>query len=285
MKLALSMWSVHKYWFDGEWTVLDFLDFASQTKAEGVELLSIFWKDRERELPLVKERLAELGLRAACFAACNNFVSSDPAEREAQLKDVKDSVDAAATLGAAVVRVFSGNPPSDDSLSFEQGMAYVVEGLRESARYAETKGVALCLENHGLFAGKSGQVLQLVREVGSPALGSAFDTGNFLLVDQRPEEALKELASEVRHVHVKDFAEVGPSVTDCVLPSLGGKRYQGKVAGQGEIDLPELFAELHRSGYDGWYTVEFEGVEEQRLGSRLALDYVRRALRAVREEE
>ncbi|WP_309119603.1 sugar phosphate isomerase/epimerase family protein [Paenibacillus sp.] len=281
MKLALSMWSVHQYWYDGEWDVFDFLEFAAATKAEGVELLSIFWKDRETELPLAKERLAALGLRTACYAACNNFVSADAAEREAQLKEVTDAVDAAAYLGAFVVRVFSGDLPRDDSLGFEQGLEYVIDGLRRAARYAESKGIVLCLENHGLFAGKSGQVRRILREVGSPALKSAFDTGNFLLVDQQPTEALEELIAEVKHVHVKDFALVGPDVSACVLPSLEGKRYQGKIAGQGEVDLQGLLTSLRRSGYDGWYTVEFEGVEEQRFGSEQALAYVRELLSAI----
>ncbi|UOK56134.1 hypothetical protein MGI18_13910 [Bacillus sp. OVS6] len=42
MKVALSMWSVHKYWYEGKWSILDFIDFAGTTKAQGVELLSIF---------------------------------------------------------------------------------------------------------------------------------------------------------------------------------------------------------------------------------------------------
>jgi len=279
MKLALSMWSVHQYWYDGAWSALDFVEFAATTKAQGVELLSIFWKDREKELPLVKERLAALGLKTACYAACNNFVSGDAGERESQLRDVTESVDAAAELGASVVRVFSGDLPRDASLSFEQGMAYVVEGLRASARYAETKGIVLCLENHGLFAGKSEQVRQVLREVGSPALKSTFDTGNFLLVDQSPTEALEELIDDVGHVHVKDLARVGADVSAGVLSSLGGRRYQGKIAGQGEVDLASLVRTLRGSGYDGWYTVEFEGVEEQRYGSERALNYVSELLR------
>ncbi len=47
MNIALSMWSVHKYWYDGKWSVVDFIDFAGTTKAKGVELLSIFWRDQK----------------------------------------------------------------------------------------------------------------------------------------------------------------------------------------------------------------------------------------------
>ncbi|MFS0837541.1 sugar phosphate isomerase/epimerase family protein [Paenibacillus sp. 1P03SA] len=193
MRISLSMWSVHTYWYGGKWGVTDFLRFAAGTKAEGVELLSVFWKDRERELPEIDRALDELGLKVACFCACNNFVSADAEERAAQLREVKEAVDMAVHFGAPVVRVFSGDRP-DDKMPVDEGMGYVLEGLKAAAAYAEEKGKVLCLENHGLFAGRSDQVSAIIREVGSPALLSTFDTGNFLLVGQDPSSAVQRAA-------------------------------------------------------------------------------------------
>ena len=65
----------------------------------------------------------------------------------------------------------------------------------------------LCIENHGLFAGRSDQVLEIINEIGSPALKSTFDTGNFVLVGQNPENAVEELKGYIDHVHVKDFLQ------------------------------------------------------------------------------
>ncbi|WP_052737909.1 TIM barrel protein [Bacillus sp. SA1-12] len=67
-----------------------------------------------------------------------------------------------------------------------QGIAYVLKGLSECCQYAEKKGVYLYIENHGLFAGRNDQVIDIINKIGSPMQKSTFDTGNFLLVDQDP---------------------------------------------------------------------------------------------------
>lgn len=275
MNISLSMWSVHKYWYEGKWDTVDFLGFASEAGVTGVELLSCFWRDKEKDIPLIDEALQKHGLKVACFSACNNFVVADDSQRQAQLKEVTDAVDAAVHFGAKVVRVFSGDLPND-SISFEQGMQYVIEGLSAAAQYAEQKGVTLCLENHGLFAGRSDQVMSIIREVNSHALRSTFDTGNFLLVGQSSSDAINELKGYVGHVHVKDFVPVPEGTTGAVIRALTGELFLGKIAGEGAVDLKYIFGELKKSNFDGWLTVEFEGDEEPQHGSMEAVNHVTR---------
>jgi hydroxypyruvate isomerase len=278
MNVSLSMWSVHHYLYNGSMSMVDFIDFTSKTDAAGVELLDIFWKNQEEELPLVDEALRKHGLQVACYAASNNFVSHDENYRKEQLQSLLDAVDMAVHFGTPIVRVFSGNV--DPSVSYEEGMGYIIEGLKNACHYAEKNGIFLCLENHGQFAGKSEQVLDIIEKVASPSLKSTFDAGNFLLVGQNPNEAILHIKDVVNHVHIKDFLKVdGPG--DQVLPSLTGEHYLGKVAGDGEVDLPFILQELTNSGYTGWYTVEFEGREEQKSGSIQAINYTKKLLREI----
>lgn len=277
MKIALSMWSVHKYWYEQKWDTVDFLEFASEVGVQGVELLSCFWKDKEKDIPLIDEALQKYGLKVACFSACNNFVVADESERKAQVKEVTDAVDAAVHFGAKVVRVFSGDLPND-SITYEQGLGYVVDGLSEAAEYALRNGVTLCLENHGLFAGRSDQVMDIIRKVNSDALRSTFDTGNFLLVGQSPSAAADELKGYVGHVHVKDFLPVPEGTTGAIIRALTGELYLGKIAGEGAVDLKYVFGALRNAGYDGWLSVEFEGDEEPQRGSIDAVGNVTRIM-------
>src|SRR5205085_183286 len=113
-------------------------------------------------------------------------------ERQAQTRKLLDGVDMALTLGTDRVRVFAGN--RTEGLSDEQSMEYIVEGLQQGARYAEEKGVTLCLENHGLLAGKGEQVKGIIEAVGSLALKANPDTGNFMLVNEDSVEAVKVVA-------------------------------------------------------------------------------------------
>lgn len=274
MKIALSSWSCHSYYNQG-WTNVDFIDFAATTAAQGVELISIYLKD-DRELDEVDAALARTGLKLACFGACNNLAEPDEEKRKIQVADITRSVDIAARFGAGVVRVFAGD--LREGLVFDEAKQWIIEGLKEAASYAEQKNVMLCLENHGLFVGRADQVAAVIRDVDSPYLRSTFDAGNFVLVDENPNEAIDKLKRLVRHVHVKDFIQVPADYDGPFYRSLSGQPFTGRVAGEGIVDLPFILAKLQEVDYDGWYTVEYEGNEEQQSASTRALAKVKELL-------
>ncbi|MFC5649691.1 sugar phosphate isomerase/epimerase family protein [Paenibacillus solisilvae] len=207
MKICLSMWSLNRYWKETNFSTTDFVDFAATTKAEGVELLDLFWRDKETETLRVQEALKNNGLQMACYSATNNFAKLKSSDRLAQLNVLTESVDTAVFFEAKVVRVFSGDrwDQEVETVSDEQIHAWIIEGLKEAAFYAEKRGIMLCLENHGRFAASADQVLGIIRDVNSPALGSAFDTGNFLSVDDDPVQACDKLIRYIPHVHFKDL--------------------------------------------------------------------------------
>ncbi|MBM7683658.1 sugar phosphate isomerase/epimerase [Pullulanibacillus pueri] len=269
------MWSLHKAWYNHQIEICDFLDFASSSGAKGVELLSVFWKDIAQELPLVDQALRKNGLKVSSYAASNNFVHRDSEEREKQLMEVKDAIDLAQHFETNIVRVFSGHI-TEPSITYEEGLQYVIEGLSRAASYAENKGILLCIENHGLFAGKSNQMREIIQQVGSPNVRSTFDTGNFLLVGQNPTDAVVDMSDLISHVHIKDFQQV--THHEDALKSTNGNLYLGKIAGAGEIDLPFILETLMKIHYDGWLVVEFEGTEEEKEGSIKSMHYLKHIL-------
>ncbi|MEW5867029.1 MAG: sugar phosphate isomerase/epimerase, partial [Bacillota bacterium] len=74
MKIAVSMWSLHKLYQKGELDVFGFIDYVAGLGADGVELLDVFWRDQHSEpckaLDLVKSKQLEV----AAYAIGNNFV-------------------------------------------------------------------------------------------------------------------------------------------------------------------------------------------------------------------
>ncbi|WP_240415369.1 sugar phosphate isomerase/epimerase family protein [Paenibacillus periandrae] len=276
MKTSLSVWSCHKYFYDKTWTNADFIHFVGQqTKADGIELLHRFWHP-ETDTPQVEKALQQEGLEIACVGASNNFALPDAASRQEQLNHIIESVDIAARFGAKVVRVFSGN--QQDGVAYDEARYWIIEGLKAAADYASSKNVVLCLENHGLFAGKSEQVRSIIREVDSFALRSTFDMGNFMLVDENPNDAFEQLQSVVAHVHCKDFIKVGEDFQGESYASLSGDKYAGTIIGEGSVDLRHLLGRLKENGYDGWLTVEFEGNAEQKAGSIQSIDHLKQLL-------
>jgi sugar phosphate isomerase/epimerase len=259
MRVGVSMWSYVGHFQSEKMDVLSFLDTAKQLGVDGVELLDYFWKDKETELPKVKAKLAELNLPVSAYAIGNDFTSEDPAEREKALQAVKDGVDMAVTLGTDKVRVFAGH---HDEVGFEKALGWIIEGLKAGAEYAASKGVTLCLENHGTLAGRGDQVKTIIEAVGSPALRANPDTGNFMCVKQDPTEAVAVLAPLTGSVHFKDFRWARPEETEHVYEGLHGSRVIGTAIGEGDVDLPAVVKLFRDAGYDGYLTIEYEGVED-----------------------
>lgn len=278
MKVSVSMWSLHREFFSGKMNVVDFVKWAGTTKAEGVELLDVFWKDQETELPQVKAALAETGLKVGCYAVGNNFVNPNPDIRAEQVDIIRRGVDMAVELGAKVVRVFAGDLA--EGISFDDARGWIVDGLRKAAEYAEKHGITLALENHGKLAGRSQQVIGIIQDVGSQYLKSTIDCGNFLLVDEDPKEAIANLASYAGHVHFKDFRPYREGDTQA-YEALSGKKFVGTIAGEGSVDLKKALSDLKATSYQGWLSVEFEGHEDEKLGTTKSIENLIETLKAI----
>jgi len=277
MKLSLSMWSVVAAVKAGQMDLMGFIDFAAAQAVEGVELLDVFWSDAEREIPLVKERIADAGLEMAVYSISNNFIRPDEADRRRELDALKRGVDIALALGVNLMRVFSGSYL--EGLSQEEGMSWILEGLSAGAAYAERQGVALALENHGRFAGRSDQARDIIAGVGSPALRVNLDTGNFLLMGQDPLEAARDLADMIALVHLKDLRRATADEPGHIFADPDGQLLTGSVIGAGLVDLPAMIALLGEIGYSGWLSLEYEGAAHPvSVGVPRSLDAARRLL-------
>ncbi|HRR91686.1 MAG TPA: TIM barrel protein, partial [bacterium] len=191
MKLGVSMWSLYKLYRKEEMDTLGFIEYVGTLGIDGVELLEFFWKDKDNELLKAKEALSKYNLEVSAYAISNDFVRETKEEREEEVEKICIGVDTAIQLNSRIVRVFSGNlrPP----YTYEQAKEWIIEGLKEGAKYAEKNNVVLALENHGLLAGKSEQVREIIGLVGSSYLRSTIDIGNFLLVGEQSVDAVKNL--------------------------------------------------------------------------------------------
>jgi len=275
VQVAVSMWSLHREFYAKRLDVVDFVKWAADAKADGVELLDVFWKDFPTEGPKVLDALEETNVKVGAYAVGNNFVIPDPEVRAEQVKIITRGVDMAKYLNSKVVRVFAGD--LTEGIAFDAARSWIVAGLKEAAAYAEEHGIVLALENHGLLAGKGAQVQGLITDVGSAALKATIDTGNFLLVDEEPTDAVRILAPLAGHVHFKDFRPAAPGEAPS-YPALSGKRFVGTIIGEGVVDTRQILRLLKNSDYRGWLSVEFEGLEEERFGASRSIANLAAAL-------
>ncbi|WP_221566020.1 sugar phosphate isomerase/epimerase [Alkalihalobacillus sp. TS-13] len=280
MKISVSMYSLASTLKKENWSVIDFIKYADQIALDGVELLDIYWKNKENkeeEMQEVVEALNKYNLQVSAYDVTNNFIKEAVADRAQEAEKVKDGIRTAKKLGSNIVRVFCGDLRGD--LTYEEGQAWIVEGLKECAELAEQEKVYLAIENHGLLAGKSRQVEDIIRNVNSSYVKSTFDTGNFLLVHEKPTSAFDRLKNDIINVHFKDFREKLPDETLKGFKSLEGVELIGTVPGDGEVDLFYIVNGLKEVGYKGWLSIEYEGFDDAKEANEEAVNRLKQLLR------
>jgi sugar phosphate isomerase/epimerase len=161
-------------------------------------------------------------------------------ETEAELALARRGLDAARRLGARSLRIHPGK-----DRRHETGFA-LVPFFRRVAREAEARGLLLGIETHGGLSSDAPAMMELCREVGSPAFGVLFDPCNCAANGVDYRAAWETFHDRVVHVHLKD----GRTGAD-------GK-WQRVHLGEGEIDAPWLLRELDRAGYSGDIALEYE---------------------------
>jgi sugar phosphate isomerase/epimerase len=135
-------------------------------------------------------------------------------------------------------------------LDEDRAREVVVHGLASIAAEAERAGVRVGLEpiNRDVgepptIIGSIPEAVELIDEVGHPALGIQFDTWNLWSTESLFEDIERECRRFVG-VHVADFREPTRSWADRVLP------------GDGVAPLATILSALDRAGWDGFYDLE-----------------------------
>ncbi len=198
------------------------------------------------EVPRLERRLRELGLAVAQVTPyAKDFDSEDAAERREAEAEVSACIALAARLGCSNVRLWAGNEPAPDE--GEARFGRLVSSLKRLTEEASAAGVSLNVENHiGSHAVTSTDTVRLVEAVG-PGMGITYDPANLLMLGEGdPEAALERQLPYIRHVHFKD------------LKVLGDRKHLPKVLGEGDVPWGKLMPLLLASGYDGFFSTEFE---------------------------
>ncbi len=272
MKLSVSAWCLQEKLFSKEITIYEFINYCHTNGVRSVELLDCFMNG-DSDIKEINELLTQLDMEVSAYSIGNDFVSADPRERKAQVAYVKESINTALKLGTGLMRVFSGN--TKDGISFENAEDWIVECFQEITPLAEEKGMTMVLENHGLLAGKSAQVKRIIDRVGSKALKSNADVGNFILVNENSLEAVRNLKDKIGFIHLKDLKKVKDEKG---YAAIDGSVYQGVVLGKGDVPIAEIIRYLKENGFDGYLSIEYEGLGDCAKGTSECIIYAKKAL-------
>ncbi len=237
--------------------------------------------DETEAAKILGDYCKRIGLEIGCYTVGADFINGSGGDINAEIAAIKHKVDIARALGAEIMRhdSASGTGGREKLRNYRDVIEVIAPAIREVTQYAASFGIRTCTENHGYFMQDSSRVEALILAVNDPNYGWLVDIGNFRCADEDSIHAVSTAAPYAFHVHVKDFlykpgTEKDPG--DGWFRTRGGNYIRGTVIGHGVIPVAQCVAILGNAGYDGKFTVEFEGMEENIDALRAAYNYMKR---------
>ena len=254
---------------EGKMSVQQWLTFAKSLGLDGTEC-SLAFVDPLGPVPVpeFKQMVDQTGLLVSTVTCHPDFCHPDADERERQFEDMSRNVRVASFLGAPLARVLAGQ--QHPGVDREQGIRWVVDGLKRVMDVATPLGVTLALENHTKsffwthydFAMRSDVFLEIGRRLRGTALRVQFDTANPIVCRYDGLAVLDEVADLVVCIHTNDADTPG--------------EFKFVPVGTGTAPIVETFRRLRGRGYDGWVSIE-EASRTGEAGFRQAVSFVRKA--------
>ena len=190
---------------------------------------------------------------------------------EKQAPILERAIARAKDFGTDKVRIFGFLRVADPKTIFDR----VAKELEKSAEIARKEGVRLVLENEFSCNVATGEeAAAMLKAVESPALGVNWDPGNAYAAGERPPfpkgyEPLDK--KRLWHMHLKD-----------AQPKPGGKGWEWRPVGGGEIDYVGQFRALLKDGYEGTMSLEthyLNAAKDKEASSRESMEGILATIR------
>lgn len=287
MKIGLSSYSISRAINAGEFDFVGALKWAAENGAEHFEVVpaGMSFEGKDELIAEVRKTAAELGVDLSSYTIGANFATAgedqhDASEEEvrAEIERVKKEVDIAAKFGVKLMRHDVAYRAKEKCTleQFELDLPKVAAACAEIADYAAQYGITTSVENHGYHFQGSERVKRLVNAVNRPNYRTTLDVGNFVCADEDSVSATMNNIEIASMVHFKDFylRDTVPTM-DGWFTSLHGKCLRGAITGNGDLNLAKVAQVIKESEFDGYISIEFEGMEECKQASKISMANVK----------
>jgi sugar phosphate isomerase/epimerase len=235
-----------------DWSFQKITDFAVKHGYKGIEVRGL---QRQMDLPKCNEfstaenrtatmsMMKEKGLQFINLGSSATLHFAEGAEREKHLDEGKRFIDLAHQINCPYIRVFPNNFPKGQDKNAT--MDLIIKGLVDLGDHAKESNVSVLMETHGEVVW-SEDLEVIMRSAEHPNVGLVWDPSNMWTVTKEsPSIVYPKLKKYIRHTHIKDAT------------LLDGKP-QYKLLGEGEVPIFEAVDLLVKSGYKGYYSLEWE---------------------------
>lgn len=262
----------------GRYTFEEFLQYASETGFDGIEISTSPGVHKNSmpltfdNIPQIKELLAKYNLKPFAVSGYNDFVQKSDEELLKQIEKLENTCKLAKEISARVVRAFGGEPK--EGIDRKDAVKLIIEGFREMVKRAEKLGIILGLENHGDITNDARVELEILEGVGSDYLRLTVDTSNYYWYGNNLkdiEEFFRLVAPYTVHTHLKDGSAKN-GIKD---------KYLSLALGEGDINLRLFLEELKKNGYSNPLCIEYEGLEDPKIGLKRGITWLKNTLKEI----
>jgi sugar phosphate isomerase/epimerase len=225
----------------------------------------VLWTREGRQSLLDMAHKTGVDVASVCLGALwgQTFASDDTGDRERAREVVTEAARFTPELGTRVILVPIVGVEGQDNAT---GVQRWVEGLRACAPVAEQAGVTLALENVGRSPARSApSILDIIKQVGSPAVKAYYDVGNATSFGFDATEEMRLLGDQIAQVHIK-----------------GARSAQ---LWENTLDMAAVARTLKEIGYDGYLVFETQATENPLDGAgrnlKLLKEYIQEAYGAA----
>lgn len=286
MKIGISTYSLFQELKNNRMNVLEVIDWIADLGAEHVEIVPLGFDlvSHTNLIEQIVDKVQERGIAISNYAVGANFALDSEKELSQEMNRMKAQVDVAVRLGVRQMRFDAGwlDPGKSTILEFEQRLPLMSDAIREIVTYAEAHGVLTTIENHGYFVQHSDRVIRMLSAVNHANYRSTIDVGNFMCVDEDPFAAVSKMLPYASMIHIKDFYRRNRDPGEGWFKTSGGYYLRGAIVGNGDIDLARILHVIQSTGYDGFVSVEFEGMENALDGTRISFENLKNMFREMR---
>lgn len=140
------------------------------------------------------------------------------------------------------IRIFSYYPPETFDGNWAPYRELVMDRMRQKVAIAEREEIQLFHENeHRIYGDSPERLADLFSTIKSKAFKAAFDPANFIFCGYDVMEGWRVCKPHTAHFHIKDWT---------------AEEEHGRIAGQGQGQIPAIIADAVKMGYKGFATLE-----------------------------
>jgi sugar phosphate isomerase/epimerase len=262
-KISLNVYSFNQPLRDGEIDLFDVLFFCAKYNFDAIDPTGYYFPGYPAVPPddfmmKFKRQAFLLGLDISGTGVRNDFANPDKKSRDADIKMIKEWIQAAAKMGVPNIRVFAGTNPHK-GFTRDQVFEWMATDLKTCCNIAKDYGVIVAIQNHNDFLKTAADVDRIFEMADSEWLGLNLDIGSY-----RQSDPYREIEKNIKYAvtwQIKENVWINGQETP--------------------TDFVKLFRIIKESGYRGYLPLETLGEGDPREKVPVLLEKVKKAIETV----